>query len=61
MVKIRILRKRVPSCIVGTHCTFILMRTVRIVKNNYLLPCIIAMNEFLLEKAKSQCSQMKFD
>ena len=24
------------SCIVGTHCTFILMRTIRIVKNNYL-------------------------
>ena len=36
MVRIRILRKRVHSCIVGTQCAFILMRTVRIVKNNYL-------------------------
>ena len=38
-VIIRILRKRVHSCIVGTHCTFILMRTVRIVKINYLHHC----------------------
>ena len=36
VVRIRILRKRVHSCIVGTQCAFILMRTVRIVKNNYL-------------------------
>ena len=27
-------------CIVGTHCTFSLMRTVRIVKNNYIHHCL---------------------
>ena len=38
-VRIRILRKRVRSCIVGTHCRCTLMRTVRIVKNDYLQHC----------------------
>ena len=37
-VRIRILRKCVYRCTgtIGTHSTFILMCTVRIVKNNYL-------------------------
>ena len=37
-VRIRILRKCIYRCTgtIGTHCTFIWMCTVRIVKNNYL-------------------------
>ena len=46
-LKTRIIRKPVHSCIVGTHCTLIFMRTVRIAKNNYLHHCVRWMNPVL--------------